>query len=228
MDRFPFCKRTESLYTFFVLDWFAIPLAISIHRMAGRRISADHVSAITFNVYALGLAVLFTGYPVFAAIIFFVATVLDGVDGKLARLSESSTRYGGILDASLDAAMHGPGFILIAYWGYATYGEIIPTLAVIASSMLLVMTHISNIRSEIQNWHRSECTRVSTGGDRTVVFNRVVGEVELACLGVPILYTLHVLNGWLMIGILILYIVEKLRIRRVGREKDAMGRRRDA
>lgn len=209
--RFPYCKRKESAWAFFVLDAFAIPVALFIRRVFGERISADHVSFVTFNVYVLGIALLWLGHAWIAAAVFFAATVFDGVDGKLARMSTMRTRYGGLLDSGLDALLHGPGFIAIACWGYLSFGQLLPALAVVAASMLLTLAHAANIRAMARALASGDQTAPPPGtGSTRVEVSRRVGEVEIACLGVPVLYVLHPLGGWLFVAMLALYVIGKV------------------
>jgi phosphatidylglycerophosphate synthase len=212
LARFPYCKRRESAWSFFVLDAFAIPVALFIRRAFGERISADHVSLVTFNIYVLGIALLWLGHAWIAAAVFFAATVLDSVDGKLARMSAVRTRYGGLLDSGLDALLHGPGFIVIACWGYLTRGQLVPALAVVAASMLLTLAHAANIRAmarALSGVERDTTSPASDAGDARVQVSGRIGEVEIACLGVPIVYVLHPIGGWLFVAMLALYVIGK-------------------
>lgn len=212
LARFPYCKRRESAWAFFVLDAFAIPVALFIRRAFGERISADHVSFVTFNIYVLGIALLWLGHAWIAAAVFFAATVLDGVDGKLARMSAVRTRYGGLLDSGLDALLHGPGFIVIACWGYLTFGQLVPALAVVATSMLLTLAHAANIRAMARALADDDAhvtPAPADAGTSRVQVSRRIGEVEIACLGVPIVYVLHPIGGWLFVAMLALYVIGK-------------------
>lgn len=69
-----------------------------------RDLTPNQVTLIAFAV-AVAAAVAFAfGAPVVAALLVWLASVLDGSDGEVARLTYRSSRFGGFLDATLDRA----------------------------------------------------------------------------------------------------------------------------
>lgn len=80
------------------------------------RITPNQVTLMAFAV-AVAAAVAFSvGVPIAAAVLVALASVLDGSDGEVARLTYRSSPYGGFLDAVLDRASDG-----ILFTGAAIY-----------------------------------------------------------------------------------------------------------
>jgi len=65
-------------------------------------LSANHVSVISFLTALLSAALFVTGYMPLAGISAHIASILDGVDGELARLRGEESVWGGFLDTVLD------------------------------------------------------------------------------------------------------------------------------
>src|SRR4051812_31434457 len=80
------------------------------------RITPNQVTVMAFAVVVAGAAGFAVGAPVAAALLVALASVLDGSDGEVARLTYRSSRYGAFLDAVLDRAADG-----ILFTGAAIY-----------------------------------------------------------------------------------------------------------
>src|SRR4051812_42085134 len=80
------------------------------------RITANQVTLMAFAVVVAGAAGFAVGAPVAAALLVALASVLDGSDGEVARLTYGSSPYGAFLDAVLDRAADG-----ILFTGAAIY-----------------------------------------------------------------------------------------------------------
>jgi phosphatidylglycerophosphate synthase len=79
------------------------PVSRPVARLLARTpVTPNQVTvASTLIAFAAGL-LLVGGHPLWAALAIHASSVSDGVDGDLARLTGSSTRFGAILDAVLD------------------------------------------------------------------------------------------------------------------------------
>src|SRR3954471_19442751 len=71
------------------------------------RITPDQVTFLGFAVVVAAAAAFAVGAPVAAAALVALASVLDGSDGEVARLTHRSSPYGAFLDAVLDRAADG-------------------------------------------------------------------------------------------------------------------------
>uniref|UniRef100_A0A7C4FHE1 Bifunctional IPC transferase and DIPP synthase n=1 Tax=Ignisphaera aggregans TaxID=334771 RepID=A0A7C4FHE1_9CREN len=60
---------------------------------------------VTLAVFAIGMlasVLIFMGYEAYGALLAVLSSILDGVDGELARLYRAQTRFGALLDTTLD------------------------------------------------------------------------------------------------------------------------------
>jgi choline kinase/phosphoglycolate phosphatase-like HAD superfamily hydrolase/phosphatidylglycerophosphate synthase len=80
------------------------------------RITPNQVTLIAFAVTVAAAAGFALGAPIAAALLVALASVLDGSDGEVARLTYRSSPYGAFLDAVLDRAADG-----ILFTGAAIY-----------------------------------------------------------------------------------------------------------
>ena len=80
------------------------------------RITPNQVTLMAFAVAVAAAAGFSVGAPIAAAVLVALASVLDGSDGEVARLTYRSSTYGGFLDAVLDRAADG-----ILFTGAAIY-----------------------------------------------------------------------------------------------------------
>ncbi len=71
------------------------------------RITPNQVTLLAFAVVVAAAAGFAVGAPVAAALLVALASVLDGSDGEVARLTYRSSPYGAFLDAVLDRAADG-------------------------------------------------------------------------------------------------------------------------
>ena len=88
------------------------PLLAAMERLG---ITPNHITVVAFLIN-LGAAVLvvFNQY-IWAASIFIAASLLDLVDGSLARRTGNTTPFGSFLDSTLDRISEGAMFAAIAY-----------------------------------------------------------------------------------------------------------------
>lgn len=80
------------------------------------RITPNLVTLIAFAVAVAAAAAFAVGTPIAAALLVALASVLDGSDGEVARLTYRSSPYGAFLDAVLDRAADG-----LVFTGAAIY-----------------------------------------------------------------------------------------------------------
>lgn len=108
----------------------------------GVGITPNQMTIISFIVSLASLPMLVYGYSILAGLFVQASSILDGVDGELARLTGLSTRFGKFLDSILDRV--GDVSILIGCSLFSIYYQdvsyeyltIISLLAVSASLMV--------------------------------------------------------------------------------------------
>lgn len=104
---------TEGVVSQYVNRRFSRPIA---RALTPTPVTPNQVSFAAF-VFAVGALALFvTGYNILAGLAAQASSIIDGVDGDLARAKNMATRFGGFFDALLDryadVAMLGG----MAYW----------------------------------------------------------------------------------------------------------------
>lgn len=77
-------------------------------------VTPNQVTLVAFGTAVAAAAAMAAGAPVVAAALVALASVLDGSDGEVARLTHRTSRYGGFLDAVLDRAADGLLFTGVA------------------------------------------------------------------------------------------------------------------
>lgn len=87
-------------------------ISVNITRLlANTGVKPNHISFVSFLICLLSALFFGIGCNAYAGILAQIASILDGVDGELARLKFLRSRWGEILDAFLDR--YGDGFIII-------------------------------------------------------------------------------------------------------------------
>ena len=111
---------------------------------------ALHLTPNTITVIGLGITILASTLVAFdwlllGAAILTAGSLLDAVDGALARAQGSGTAFGGFLDSTLDRAGEAILFIGVAAWLLRTHPDpILPVIALmvaLAGSFLVSYTH---------------------------------------------------------------------------------------
>jgi phosphatidylglycerophosphate synthase len=89
----------EGLVSVHINRRFSRPLA----RLLGRTsITPNQVSLFSFVVAIGSLSLFITGHNIWAGIAAQISSIVDGIDGDLARIKNKGTPFGGFLDAILD------------------------------------------------------------------------------------------------------------------------------
>ena len=76
----------------------------------------NQVSVVSFVIALASLGLFVGDYSVWAGVAVQVSSIVDGVDGDLARLKGMSTRFGGFFDAVLDRYADVAVLGGLAYW----------------------------------------------------------------------------------------------------------------
>ena len=92
-------STTEGLVSAHLNRRLSRPLA---KRFARTPITPNQISFLSFIVAIGSLSLFLTGHNVWAGIVAQTSTVVDGVDGDLARIKNMKSSFGGFFDAILD------------------------------------------------------------------------------------------------------------------------------
>ncbi len=100
------------------------PVSRPISRWLTRTpVTPNQVSVVSFAA-ALGSVGLFmSGNNILAGLAIQASSIIDGVDGDLARLKSMATKFGGFFDAVLDRYADAAIFTGLAYWSYTFEGR---------------------------------------------------------------------------------------------------------
>lgn len=87
------------------------------------------------------------GWHLAGGMVFLFASVLDLLDGLLARLAQRVTEFGAFLDSALDRVGEGTMFAAIAYY-FATQGEAGAVSVVVLAMLGAMLTSYTRARAE--------------------------------------------------------------------------------
>ena len=113
-------KGITDLLTKWVLP---LPAREATRWLAQRGIKPNSVTAVSYLLVALATLLFASGWFATGLVAAFAMTFLDTVDGKLARCTLSSTRFGGALDHGLDL-VHPPLWWIAWGYGLALAGQL--------------------------------------------------------------------------------------------------------
>lgn len=210
-----YLKERDAWITVLLVDVFAVPIAKLSSRFF-KFLIPDHFTFFALYSFALGLFVLFNFDPYFAFFLFFMSSVFDCVDGKLARLNGFYTSHGKVVDALGDFIVHSFGFLLIAFW-FFTNGELISTSIVLVWSVLFGIAHISSI---VKTTDDSNKRSLGSNGmwDRFCkkhrLIKRPISEVEIAFFFIPVSVCFVDYSSVMLIISTIAYALFKLSMRK--------------
>jgi phosphatidylglycerophosphate synthase len=71
-------------------------------RLAGTAVTPNQVSLLALGIAAAAFGAFAASWNVVAGLLIHVSSVVDGVDGDLARAKRMSSTFGGVFDATLD------------------------------------------------------------------------------------------------------------------------------
>ena len=141
-------KATDGYVARYVNRRFSEPISRFIvkHKIP---LTPNQASFVAFLVGAAALPLYVMGRPIVAGILVQLSSILDGVDGELARLLNMSTRFGAFFDGILDRFVD-----IMAIVGASVYlAQVIPLSSELLVVMLLalsgtIMVSYLHIRSQ--------------------------------------------------------------------------------
>ena len=176
------------------------------------RITPNQVTLIAFGVAVAAAAGFALGAPIAAAVLVTLASVLDGSDGEVARLTYQSSPYGAFLDAVLDRAADGIVFTGVAIYlaTNADLGDLlgeaqVPLAAAVSGAALVghLLVSYTTAKATVDLGHRYRGILVGGGRGRDLrLFLRHRGAVAAAVEPVVLLGALAVvalLCAWIVV-----------------------------
>ncbi|HLZ69810.1 MAG TPA: CDP-alcohol phosphatidyltransferase family protein [Dehalococcoidia bacterium] len=106
-----------------VSRWLNRPLSRPTARLlAHTSVTPNQITLLSALIAGVAGLLLAAGHNVWGGIAIHISSVVDGVDGDLARLSGRSSRFGAVLDAVLDRYADAAIFGGMAWWAYRHEG----------------------------------------------------------------------------------------------------------
>jgi phosphatidylglycerophosphate synthase len=109
------------------------PAALVTRWLAARHVHPNTVTVVSWGLAALACWLFAVGWFATGLAVAWLMTFLDTVDGKLARVTITSSRFGNVLDHSLDL-IHPPFWYLA--WGYSLPASLEWATAVVVAGYL--------------------------------------------------------------------------------------------
>jgi len=151
-------------------DWrhrITRPVTTGIARgLVWLHISANTLTILGFLIVVGAATLIITRHFVWAGIVMLCGSMLDGVDGAVARLTGSAGRFGAMLDSVLDRLSEGVVLVALVYI-YAADG--ISWAAALAGSALLFSLMVSYVRARAEGLGISCSEGWFTRAERVIV-----------------------------------------------------------
>ena len=140
---------TEGFVSAHINRRFSRPLAKLFARTP---LTPNQISFLSFIVAIGSLAVFITGHNVWAGIVVQISSVLDGVDGDLAKIKKMRSSFGGFLDAILDRYSDFAILGGLTFWALhfeARFDNMVVVAAGLAAVVGSFMISYSRARAEV-------------------------------------------------------------------------------
>ena len=156
-------------------------------------VTPNQVSVLSLLVAVGAFAAFVAGLPILGGVLVQVCSVVDGVDGDLARLTGGSSRFGGFLDAVIDRYADALILLGLTIWAAGSDNSALAWtagFAALAGSFTVTYT-----RARIDETRRTLFDRglVSVASRDVRLLLIMIGSV--ARLGIPTLILLGVLTN---------------------------------
>ena len=111
-------------------------------------ITANTITVVGLFVVAMGAVLVAGGALLGGAAVLIAGSLLDAVDGALARASGGTTAFGGFLDSTLDRASEGVLFIGIAVYYLQAPEPVLPIILALVAMTGSFMVSYTRARAE--------------------------------------------------------------------------------
>lgn len=174
-----------------------IRLAQALH------LTPNTVTVIGLVIVSIASLLVFQGMLLAGAAVLLAGSLLDAVDGALARLQGGGTAFGSFLDSTLDRV--GEAVLYAGIVGYFVRTEVDPTFAVIAAILALIGSFmVSYSRARAEGIGVSAAVGLAPRTERLAL---VIAGVALAGFGWPVAL-LAIL--WLIVALTAITVVQRI------------------
>ena len=105
--------------------------------LARTPVTPNQISVASFAIAMASLGLFLGGHNILAGLAAQLSSIVDGVDGDVARLKNMATRFGGFFDAILDRYSDVAILAGLAYWSGVFEGR--PAGLVVAAGLLAII-----------------------------------------------------------------------------------------
>ena len=119
-------------------------------------VNPNHVTIIIFLAFLTPVPLILKGHLVLGGLLVEIASILDGVDGELARMLGKTSKTGAVLDSVLDRIVNISVYIstmLYMAWHHPQAVELTLTLGSLALSGDMLVTYIHSKIREVTGKH---------------------------------------------------------------------------
>jgi len=165
---YSFLKKREAWWVVIGIDWLAIPVTLFLQKYFPNKISPNDISIFSLLLFVIGLFVLYLDKnTILASMLFYLSTVFDCVDGKLARLNANGGKYGAVVDATVDGIIHSIGFIFIAFWVRDNLDGVLSFLIILFYSFYILRIHVADV------------TNILSGAPKNIPASQAISNASL-------------------------------------------------
>jgi phosphatidylglycerophosphate synthase len=116
-----FIKKEDSWTSIIFSDPFSIPLARFLSKF--KSVYPNHITIIALIPAFIAVYFFFRGQLMYGAFFFLLNFIIDGIDGKLARLTKKYSKHGVALDYHTDRIRNFALFFSLWYSQYYLHGQ---------------------------------------------------------------------------------------------------------
>jgi phosphatidylglycerophosphate synthase len=116
--------------------------------LSGTFVTPNQVSVVALVVAGAAALLLTIGRNIEAGVLIQASSIVDGVDGDLARAKALATRFGGVFDAVLDR--YADGFVVAGMAWYAHENEGRDQAAVVGLAAIVAFLLVSYSRARLE------------------------------------------------------------------------------
>ena len=153
-----------------------------VYHLADLNITANQVTVLVNVAAYIAAALFFLGYLLPASILTFVVGIMDGLDGKLARVTNQTSRV-GLLEHSFDLLFEFSWFIALALYLYRSTGSAVGLIYCLG-----IILFVSFYRHTYDQFRKGMGRSLDDYGRFERVFRRVAGRRNL--YNIPILVSI--------------------------------------
>lgn len=132
-------------------SWMEKPVAFVVSGLRRLGVTPNGVTYTGFLLTVITALVLGTGAFVWGAVLLLVASLLDLVDGSLARATAQSSTFGAFLDSTLDRYSESVTFLALAYYYSGVAGSQWALMLIFLTVVGSLMVSYTRARAEALN-----------------------------------------------------------------------------